>query len=310
MSCLPMPAQSAQATPFAQPAQPDGAEATPAAWTFQVLAQTVRIACDDATLAPVLRANFAALPAADAFAEPDLDYRACRHPQGDGWLLLRHGHPPVAAPDLCELLYHLEKDLIIALQLRQPALLHLHAAALEFQGQAWLLAGDSGAGKSTTAWGLLHHGFNYLSDELSPVDLETLAVHAYPHALCLKRRPPGGPALPEDRLLDLGRTLHVPVAALPAAVGAPSPCPLAGMLFVRHDPQLREPALRPLHPAEAGARLYVTTLNALAHARHGMDAVVGLAKSVPSWSLSTAGLDDSCRLVRALAARQGDRPGA
>lgn len=296
MNCLPMPAQ-------ADPR--DWADPGPAAWSFRVLEQTVRIACGEPTLAQVLRANFAALPAADAQSEPDLDYRACRHPQGEGWMLLRRGHAPVSAPDLCELLYHLEKDLIIALQLRLPALLHLHAAALEFQGQAWLLAGDSGAGKSTTAWGLLHHGFNYLSDELSPVDLETLSVHAYPHALCLKRRPPGGPELPEGELMDLNRTLHVPVAALPAPVGAPTPCPLAGMLFVRHDPLLREPVLRPLHAAEAGARLYVTTLNALAHARHGMDAVVGLAKSVPAWSLSTAGLDDSCRLVRGLASRQG-----
>lgn len=276
------------------------AGAAPAALTFQVLEQSVRITCGDKAIAHIVQANFSALPLLPADTEPDLEYRACRHPQGEGWLLLRRSCPPVSAADLCELLYHLEKDLIVALQLRLPGLLHLHAAALEYQGQAWLLAGDSGAGKSTTAWGLLHHGFNYLSDELSPVDLETLAVHAYAHALCLKRHPPADYALPAQRVVDLGRTLHVPVAALPATA-APAPCPLAGILFVRHDPLLREPVLRPLHAAEAGARLYVSTLNALAHARHGMDAVVGLAKSVPSWSLSTAGLQASCRLVRDLA---------
>ncbi|MDZ5461426.1 hypothetical protein [Azohydromonas lata] len=302
------PAQPALPANGADPGQPAWGPDDAAAWAFQVLGQTVRIACDDAAPARVLRANFAALPAADAQAEADLDYRACRHPQGDGWMLLRRGHPAVTAPDLCDLLYHLEKDLIIALQLRRPTLLHLHAAALEFQGRAWLLAGDSGAGKSTTAWGLLHHGFNYLSDELSPVDLEALAVHAYPHALCLKRRPPNAPAWPEGQVLELGRTMHIPVAALPAAV-VPSPCPLGGMLFIRHDPLLREPELRPLHAAEAGAHLYVTTLNALAHARHGMDAVVGLAKSVPAWSLTTADLDGTCRLVRKLALQQSRQAG-
>jgi hypothetical protein len=215
-------------------------------------------------------------------------------------VLQRDGQAPRAAQDLGELLFMLEKDLVIALQLRRPELLHLHAAALEFQGRAWLLAGDSGAGKSTTTWGLLHHGFRYLSDELAAVDLHTRSVHAYAHALCLKRRPPAIYPFPDAQVLDLGRTLHVPVAALPAPV-ADAPCPLAGLIFVRHDPSLHAPVLRALHSAEGGARLYVTTLNALAHAQHGMDAVVNLAASVPSWSLGTAELDATCRLVLDLA---------
>ena len=49
-----------------------------------------------------------------------------------------------------------------------------------------LLAGASGNGKSTTAWALLHRGFQYLSDELAPLDLSAMTVHAFPHALCLK----------------------------------------------------------------------------------------------------------------------------
>jgi hypothetical protein len=267
---------------------------------FQALEQTVQVACGDGAIARVVQANFAGLPAASAGEVPDLAYLACRNAEGDGYVLQRERRPPMPADNLCELLFRLEKDLVIALQLRRPELLHLHAAALELQGQAWLLAGDSGAGKSTTTWGLLHQGFGYLSDELSPVDLEALSVHPYPHALCLKRRPPAVYPWPEDQVLDLGRTLHVPVAALPSAA-VEAPRPLAGLIFVRHDPALREPTLRALHPAEAGARLYVTTLNALAHARHGMDAVVGLAKSLPSWALSTAGLDASCRLLADLA---------
>ncbi|WP_157269451.1 hypothetical protein [Azohydromonas aeria] len=280
------------------PRTPSG---TQTAIRFQALGQTVQVHCTDAAVARVVVANFAALPAAAPHARTDLAYEAGTAPQGSGYLLHRAGREPLAAASLCELLFDLEKDLIIALQWRRPELLHLHAAALEYAGQAWLLAGDSGAGKSTTTWGLLHQGFRYLSDELSPVDLESLCVHAYPHALCLKRRPPATWRFPEEQLVDLGRTLHVPVAALPGGTAATGPSPLAGLLFVRHDPALREPALRPLHPAEAGARLYVTTLNALAHARHGMDAVVGLAKSIPCWTLAAADLGATCALVEELA---------
>ncbi|NML16625.1 hypothetical protein [Azohydromonas caseinilytica] len=268
--------------------------------SFQVLEQTVHISCDDDATAQVVRANFAALPRARDSVWSDLDYTLARAPAGDGYVLRREGREPVLAEDLCELLFHLEKDLIIGLQWRRPELLYLHAAALECNGQAWLLAGDSGAGKSTTAWGLLHHGFRYLSDELSAVDLETMAVHAYPHALCLKRPPPGPYPFPAEQVIDLERTLHVPVAALPGSM-ADSPCPVGGLIFVRHDPARREPELRRLHAAEAGARAYVHTLNALAHSRHGMDVVVGLVKSVPCWSLAGADLGATCTLVQDLA---------
>jgi hypothetical protein len=259
----------------------------------------VRIAYADATVARIVAANFGALAPALDTAAPDLAYAAARHPGHESYLLHRQGRAPIPAEDLCELLFHLEKDLIVSVQTRRPGLLYLHAAALAWEGRTWLLAGDSGAGKSTTTWGLLHHGLRYLSDELSAVDLEALTVHPYPHALCLKRPPPGPYAFPTDRVLDLGRTLHVPVAALPAPAQR-TPCPLAGLIFVRHDPLLREPVLRPLHPAEAGARLYVTTLNALAHPAHGLDAVAGLAQRLPCWSLASAGLDDTCALVQGL----------
>lgn len=282
-------------SPHPTPSRPARGEPPPAL-TFQLLGQTVRIAYADPIVARIVTGNFAAMPAAPDDTIPDLAYAAARHPGHDAYLLHRQGRAPIAADTLCDLLFHLEKDLIVALQTRRPDLLHLHAAALAWEGRAWLLIGDSGAGKSTTTWGLLHHGLRYLSDELSPVDLESLAVHPYPHALCLKRRPPGPYAFPEDQVLDLGRTLHVPVAALPADVIHAS-CPLAGLIFVRHDPLLHQPVLRPLQAAEAGARLYVTTLNALAHSGHGLDAVASLAQRLPSWSLASAGLSDSCELL-------------
>ena len=78
-------------------------------------------------------------------------------------------------------------------------------------GHMWVL-GKTGAGKSTTAWGLLHHGFSYLSDELAPIDLETLEVLPYRHALCLKRRPPSpllaGAVKPEARIGGRGHQLR------------------------------------------------------------------------------------------------------
>ena len=171
---------------------------------------------------------------------------------------------------------------------------HSSAAA-----QAWLLVGESGNGKSTTAWGLLHHGFRYLSDELSPIDLTTLQVHAYPHALCLKQPPPVYP-LPANRVLDLGATLHVPVDALPGALAA-GPCDLGAVIFVRYGGHRPAPLLRAIGPAEAGARMYTCTLNALAHPDQGLDAVLHVAERIPGFALDSADLRTTCEALARLA---------
>ncbi len=204
--------------------------------------------------------------------------------------------PAVSFDDLGDLLYALEHDLTVSLQRRRPDLLFLHAAALECGGRACLLAGDSGHGKSTTAWGLVHRGFNYLSDELSPIDVVDMQVHAYPRALCLKRDPPSTHPLPALGVRHLGDTLHVATASLPTATG-PSICPIDAIVFVRYDPTLAAPALRRLSSAEAAARLYTTTLNALAHTDHGLDAVLRVAELSRCFAVDAAELTTTCDLI-------------
>lgn len=282
------------------------------ALSLRVLGRRVRVDCASAELARTVRANFGALIAECGPEPADLHYTAGRRGDAGSYVLGRRGRRALVAPDLGTLLFHLEKDLTVGLQRLRPELLFLHAAALAHGDRAWLLAGDSGSGKSTTAWGLLHHGLSYLSDELSPIDLRSLRVLPYPHALCLKRRPPDPYLLPPDAL-DLGGTLHVPADALPGGVAAP-PCTVAGLLFVRHRPGLSAPALRPLSPAEACARLYVVTLNALAHPGDGLDAVQHLAGRVPAYALESGDLAAACervgRLLAAADRADGRRPAA
>jgi hypothetical protein len=262
---------------------------------FTVLSQRVQIDCASPTLADLVAANFRALATASTREAVDLHYAidagdTCRPfvlRAPDGRTLVSHA--------LDDLLFDLEKHLTVALQWRRPELLFLHAAVLARGERAWLLAGDSGAGKSTTTWALLHHGWRYLSDELAPVDLASGRVHPYPHALCLKRRPPAAYPLPEATL-DLGRTLHVPPDALPAAAET-LPRALGGIVFVRYRPGLRAPVLRPLGRAEACARLYVVTLNALAHPDQGLDAAKWLAEHVPSHALECDDLAAACELL-------------
>lgn len=247
----------------------------------------------------MLEANFAALARAGGEGDPAAsaawDYVVRRRGSGESYALACRQEPPLFVDGLDDLLHALEHDLVVSLQHRRPEWLFLHAAVLERGGRGYLLAGDSGHGKSTTAWGLLHGGLAYLSDELAPVEPASLQVHAYPHALCMKREPPPGFPLPAQGVERLGRTLHVPVARLPGGLG-PARSRVEAIVFVRHDRSLAEPSLRRLGPAEAGARLYTATLNALAHPAEGLDVVLGIASRVRCHELLTGDLARSCAL--------------
>jgi hypothetical protein len=201
----------------------------------------------------------------------------------------------LTSDDVGEFLYVLEGDVTIALQRIRKDLYFLHAAVAEVDGRAFLLVAESGGGKSTTLWGLLHHGWGYLSDELAPIDLSSNKVHAYPRALCLKRPPPHPYPLPAATV-ETPWTFHVPVQLLPQ-VSPMESCPLVAVYFVKYCPDTSNPAIREISAGEAGARLYANTLNQLAHANAGLDAAVGIARSIPSFALDSADLAATCALV-------------
>jgi hypothetical protein len=262
---------------------------------FEVLGRSVRIDCADSALRAVLAANYAAMAQLKEDGPFDLHYHVWRNKQPPGFALSRPDASASSAANPGDLLFLLERDLVVELQRRRPEFLFLHSAALDLRGKACLLVGESGAGKSTTTWALLHHDFHYLSDELSPIDVETLQVHGYPHALCLKERPPRSYSLPGDAL-DLGRTIHVPASAMPKAA-IREPRPIAALFLVKYSSGLSAPSLRALGAAEASAHLYVSALNTLAHPNRGLDAVVRLAENVPCFALATADLPSTCALI-------------
>jgi hypothetical protein len=266
---------------------------------FLVLGQRVRIDCAGAAVRALLGANFEAMAAVDGEGEPPALRYAVRSTAA-AFSIARAGGAALTGVDLDDLLFALEKDLTLELQKRRPELLFLHSAAVEWQGKAYLFAAEAGSGKSTTAWALLHHGFRYLSDELSPIALDALAVLPYAHALCLKQPPPEPYALPAGAI-HLGRTIHVPTAALPGSV-ASGPRPLGAVFLLRHEPKLRAPNLRELGAAEASARLYVTALNVLAHPDRGLDAVARIAARTPCFALESADLASTCSLIRSVVA--------
>ncbi len=242
---------------------------------------TFAIRCDEDQTAELVEPLFArmAVPSSRA-AAPAREYTIERAARGA--FRVSDGGAPITLGDADRLLFHLDKDITLALQHLRPDLFFLHAAAVAWNGRVAVLAASPGTGKSTLALAALNDGFEYLSDELSPIDLTRLTVAPYPRALCLKAPPPPPYFLPQGTHVH-GRRFHVPVAALPGPARIDD-LPIGAFLFLRRlAPQDGVPV--PMTPASAVAWLMANALNALAHPADGLDAAVALSGSIAAFEL-------------------------
>lgn len=211
--------------------------------------------------------------------------------------IIRNKSFSLHSQDVGLFIYQLEKDITVEIQYLCKELFFMHGAALEKNGELVLLTGRSGAGKSTTTWGLLNNGFNYLSDELAPINLDTMHVSPYPHAVCLKSHPPQYP-LPEDTLKTT-RTMHVPVDLLPCKAHLES-FPLTKVLIVEYSAENTLPELTKLSQAAACMNIYSNGLNQLAHDNDGLAAASKIAARCDCYLLAAAKLEDTCELIDTL----------
>lgn len=62
----------------------------------------------------------------------------------------------------------------------------IHAAVVEREGRAAILAAPPGSGKSTLCAGLVNRGWRLFSDELALIDTATGELVAFPRPICLK----------------------------------------------------------------------------------------------------------------------------
>jgi hypothetical protein len=185
--------------------------------------------------------------------------------------------------------------LAIETQRLRSDLLFIHGAVVAADGQAIALVAPSGTGKSTTSWGLLHHGFDYLSDELAPIDPRTMRVHAFPRALLLKANPSSAYPLPSDAI-SVGRVTCLPTFSFPCET-VTRPLRLKSILFLRSFKERKSPALRPLSKTDATVRLLTNALNPLAHPAGGVDAAIEIVSKATCFELIVGGLGATCDVV-------------
>ncbi len=190
----------------------------PAELRIDLLDASLRVATDGDALVRLLRDELGPLVREADGADPSLPLVEVRFDPPPPRLAAGDAPVPLDPASAPEQAYG---AIFRALLDRVRGWLLLHAAALERDGHAYLVAGPSGSGKTTLALGLLSRGYRLLSDDFAPLHRETGLVHPFPKPLGIR---PGEAARLAAPWLATGR--------LPAGLLAGDPVPLGGIALV------------------------------------------------------------------------------
>jgi len=273
-------------------------DSRPKSFSLSIFDKIITVNIESIRLISILKQVYGSMVVAKTNLQPHLEYTITENlvDQIDWLTISRPGIDNLITDDIGEFIFFFEKDMTIELQKIRHDLLFIHSAALEYESKGLLLVAPSGTGKSTTAWAMINSGFTYLSDELAPVDINTMSINPYPHALCLKSKPPVF-ELPDDTLYT-SQTIHVPLKS----DATNRHTPLRVIFFLEFVAGLKEPEILPINAAEAAANLFANSLNILAHSvkDDGLNVAITLAKHVRCYKLKSNELEKTCRAVKLL----------
>lgn len=185
-----------------------------------------------------------------------------------------------------------------------PQFLQFHASSLVIDGLGIMLPGESGSGKSTLTTGLLAGGARYLCDEFAMVHADTLQLHPYPRAICIKK--PSfdavesvGVSIRAHQYYVKGSKGHVafirPHEFGGGAIG--SPCPVRFIVFPKYSPGAA-PTLTPISRTEAAFALHHFCFNLLDARCVGLDVIAALVRGASCYRLTSGDLRETVDLLR------------
>jgi hypothetical protein len=212
----------------------------------------------------------------------------------DGCVLSKDGEPLTPIVKAGVLYERLLSDVCYALVDGYTEGLAFHAGCVSAQDKCVLIAGVSGAGKTTTTAWLLGRGYDYLTDELVRVPFATGHAHGWPRPLHVKNG-----SLSVVQAQTRGSACLAPlrypggVFIMPESFAArtvPYATPTHA-LFVRY--QRDTPThVTPLRPAQTATRLVQHLVNARNLQDHGVRPLIALSRRLQAYEVRYSHVED------------------
>jgi hypothetical protein len=184
-----------------------------------------------------------------------------------------------------------------------------HAGAVTNAGRGFLLPGDSGSGKSTLVAGLLGAGFDYVSDDVAPVEPASLTLLPFAKSVSLRpgaRRPL---ATWHPHLHERSRATDVEGAAEwfltpEASSWPPGPAPVRYVVLPQYAAGART-QLTPIRRSAALERLIAQSFSQRELGQRGIERTVAMLREADCFALRFGSLRRAVDLLRRLAALTG-----
>lgn len=214
-----------------------------------------------------------------------------------------NGRHRFAPSSFNEVLPYVEWGVNWELSAAMPQYLQLHASSFDCGGQGVVLAGVSGSGKSTLTLGLIRHGWRYLCDEFALVNTESLRLHPFPRAICIKKHgfdvaSSLGIDVPKQRHYRKGTKGQVvfinPLRIRPASLGRI--CPIRFVVLPQYVPGAA-PTLSPINRAEAALEMHHLCFNLFGCRSLGVDVLANMIRQTQCYRLTSGDLNETCALL-------------
>ena len=235
--------------------------------------------------------------------------RTRRGLRGSRFCIFGDGEEYAANRTIDEVFPYLEWGINQRIVETRPEYLQLHAASLERDGKGFIFVGESGSGKTTLAAGLLTRGWRYFCDEFALIHRESLDLHAFPKALCVKAG--SFPVaqhlrLPFVRCRDYVKGFKGKVAYVnPLAFGEKTvadPVPVRYIIFPRYAAGAR-PHVYSVSRSQAVLELLSSTFNRSALGSRAIELLGSVVRGAACYRLVSGDIDSTCDVVESLLER-------
>lgn len=175
--------------------------------------------------------------------------------------------------------------------LQNPNLLWLHAGVVATEGQALIVCGKRGCGKSTITTLLTQAGWEFLSDDIIPFDPATGLLIPFP--VLPRVRMHVSDRVPEE---EVGQLRKKDVIIPPDRIGT-WPLPPRMIIFPTFEPN-HKTVVSPCEPGMAAMKLIANCLNFKHHREKAIGNLVDLSQKHPSFNMNFKDADDAVKKIK------------
>ncbi|NNF03174.1 MAG: hypothetical protein HKN17_01805 [Rhodothermales bacterium] len=228
------------------------------------------------------RESFVAFDDLASSEDQDCDHLQVMHAD-TGWHILRNGNVLARCPSLRHASRQARQAVIHTFIASRPDLLWLHAGAVCRESGSVLFVGDNGAGKSTFVVEFCRQGWEYISDDVVPIDSETGAAIPFPLTPSVRSSEASDEDSDPDRFETAKKWMHAPLSRT-----AGNQCPVEKIVVLEYDGS-STPLLEPLTPRDAEALLSESVLNHNVPGGAAYRMLTRLAFEKPVWKFTHPG---------------------